>query len=57
MRFSVCFISSSIGNCWIDNLRPSGDLRWKAEDHQLRRSESVMCQAGTSKVVASARVS
>jgi hypothetical protein len=29
----------------------SCSVRWKAEDHRLRRSGSVMCQAGTSKVV------
>jgi hypothetical protein len=52
VRFIVCSISSSISNCWIDNLRPGGDLRCKAEDSWLRRSGSVMWQTGTFKVVA-----
>jgi hypothetical protein len=34
------------------NLRPGGALRWKVEDHRLRRSVSDMWQADTSKVVA-----
>jgi hypothetical protein len=34
------------------NLRPDEALRWKAEDRGLGRSESVMWQACTSKVVA-----
>jgi hypothetical protein len=49
--------SSSIGNYWMDNLRPGGALRWKADDHRLGRSGSVMWLAGTSKVVAQACVS
>jgi hypothetical protein len=56
MRFRICFFSSSVGNCWMDNLRPGRTLRWKVEDYQLGRSESVMWQASTSKVVASACV-
>jgi hypothetical protein len=35
-----------------DNLRPSGALRWKVEDHWLERMGSVLWQAGTSKGVA-----
>jgi hypothetical protein len=42
MRFRICSLSSSIYNCWMDNLRPGGALRWKPEDHQLGRPESVM---------------
>jgi hypothetical protein len=34
------------------NLRLGRALRWKAEDHRLERSESVMWKVGTSKVVA-----
>jgi hypothetical protein len=34
------------------NLRSGGALRWKVEDHRLKRMESVMWQAGTYKVVA-----
>jgi hypothetical protein len=52
IRFRVYFIYSSIGNCWIDNLRSDGALRWKAKDCRLGMSGSVMWQAGTSKVVA-----
>jgi hypothetical protein len=33
------------------DLRLEGVLRWKTEDRQLGRSESVMWKAGTSKVV------
>jgi hypothetical protein len=40
----------------LDNLRPSGVLRWKVEDDRLGRSESVMWQVDTSKVVAPACV-
>jgi hypothetical protein len=36
----------------LDNLRPDGILRWKVEDRQLERFESVMWKASTSKVVA-----
>jgi hypothetical protein len=36
----------------MDNQRPDGALRWKAKDHQLGRSESVMWKVSTSKVVA-----
>jgi hypothetical protein len=36
----------------LDNLRPDGALRWKAEDRRLGRSGSVIWKAGTSKVVA-----
>jgi hypothetical protein len=35
----------------LDNLRPGGVLRWKAEDRQLGKSRSEMWKAGTSKVV------
>jgi hypothetical protein len=31
VRFRVCSTSSSIGNSWMDNLRPGGALRWKVE--------------------------
>jgi hypothetical protein len=41
----------------LDNLRPGGALRWKAEDHRLERSRSVMWKAGTSKIVALSCVS
>jgi hypothetical protein len=34
------------------NLGPDGTLRWKAEDHRLGRSESVMGKDDTSKIVA-----
>jgi hypothetical protein len=51
MRFRVCSLSRLIGNCWMVNLRPGGALRWKVEDHWLRRSGSVMWKVGTSKVV------
>jgi hypothetical protein len=57
VRFRVCSLSRSIGNCWIDNLRSSGALKWKVEDRRLGRSGSVMWQAGTSKVAAPACVS
>jgi hypothetical protein len=36
----------------LDNLRPGGALRWKAEGCRLGRSGSVMWKADTSKVVA-----
>jgi hypothetical protein len=52
MRFRICSISSSIGNYWMDNLRPGGTLRWKVEDHRLGRSGSVMWQVSTFNVVA-----
>jgi hypothetical protein len=52
MRFRICSISSSIGNYWMDNLRPGGTLRWKVEGHQLGRSGSVMWQVSTFNVVA-----
>jgi hypothetical protein len=35
----------------IDNLRPSGVVRCKVEDHRLERSRIGLWQAGTSKVV------
>jgi hypothetical protein len=57
MRFRVCSLSSSIYNCWMDNLRSSGALRWKVEDRQLGRPGSGLWQAGTSMVVALACVS
>jgi hypothetical protein len=56
MRFRVCSLSSSICNCWMDNLRSGGTPRWKVEDHQFGRSGSGLWQAGTSKVVAPACV-
>jgi hypothetical protein len=56
MRFRVCPFFSSVGNDWIDNLRPGGALRWKAKDCRLGRSGSVMWQVSTSKVVAPAYV-
>jgi hypothetical protein len=56
VRFRICFLFRSIGNCGMDNLRPGGALRWKVEDYQLGRSGSVMWQARTSKVVAPACV-
>jgi hypothetical protein len=31
MRFRVCPLFSSVDNDWVDNLRPSGALRWKVE--------------------------
>jgi hypothetical protein len=34
------------------NWRPDEALRWKVENHQLGRAESVLWKAGTSKVVA-----
>jgi hypothetical protein len=40
----------------LDILRLGGALRWKVEDRQLGRSERVMWQAGTFKVVAPACV-
>jgi hypothetical protein len=40
----------------LDNLRSDGALRWKAEDHRLGRSKSVMWNAGTSKFVSPACV-
>jgi hypothetical protein len=36
----------------LDNLRPGGTLRWKAEDCRLEMSDSVMWKVNTSKVVA-----
>jgi hypothetical protein len=27
VRFRVYFLSSSFGNCWMDNLRPGGAIR------------------------------
>jgi hypothetical protein len=58
VRFRVCSLSSSIYNCWMDNLRPDrrAVLRWKVEDRQLERPGNVMWQAGTSKVVAPAYI-
>jgi hypothetical protein len=35
----------------LDNLRPSGTLKWKVDDRQLGRSGSVMRKVSTSKVV------
>jgi hypothetical protein len=52
VRFRVCSLPSSICNCWMDNLRPDGALRWKAEDRRLGRAGSVIWQADTSKIVA-----
>jgi hypothetical protein len=40
----------------LDNLKPDGALRWKAEDRRLGRLGSVMWKACTSKVVAPACV-
>jgi hypothetical protein len=37
-------------------MRPGGALRWKVEDRQLGRLESVMWKVNTSKVVAPAYV-
>jgi hypothetical protein len=51
MRFRVCSLSRSIGNCRMVNLRPGGILRCKVEDRQLGRPGSVMWQASTSKFV------
>jgi hypothetical protein len=51
-RFRVCSLFRSIGNCWMDNLRPSGALRWKVGDRRLGMSGSVIWQASTSKIVA-----
>jgi hypothetical protein len=34
-------------------LRPGGTIKWKVEYYRLGRSESVMWQANTSKIVAS----
>jgi hypothetical protein len=42
VRFSVCSISSSIDNCWIDNLRTGGALRWKVETAGWK-SRGVVC--------------
>jgi hypothetical protein len=47
---------SSVGNYWMDNLKPDGALKWKVKGHRLGRSGSVMWQIGTSKVVASSCV-
>jgi hypothetical protein len=55
-RFSGCSLFGSVGNDWMDNLRPGGALRWKVEDRRLGMSGSVMWQADTSKVVAPACV-
>jgi hypothetical protein len=57
VRCRVCSHFRSIGNCWMDNQRPDRALGWKVEDRRLGRSESVMCRADTSKVVAPACVS
>jgi hypothetical protein len=51
MRFRVCSLSRSIGNCWMFNLRLGGALRQKVEDRWLGRSGSVMWKDNTSKVV------
>jgi hypothetical protein len=56
MRFRVCFLSSSIYNYSMDNLRPGRALRWKVKDHRLGKSGSVIWQAGTSKAIAPACV-
>jgi hypothetical protein len=56
MRFRICYLSSSIGNCWMNNLRLGETLRWKMEDRRLGRSGSVMWQASISKVVSPAYV-
>jgi hypothetical protein len=42
MRFRVCSLFGSVDNGWLINLRLGGALRWKAEDRQLGRAESVM---------------
>jgi hypothetical protein len=34
------------------NIRPNEVIKWKVEDHWLRRSGSVMWKAGTFKIVA-----
>jgi hypothetical protein len=51
VRFRVCSLSRLAGDSWMFNLGPGGALRWKVEDHQLRKSRNDMWQAGTSKVV------
>jgi hypothetical protein len=56
VRFRVCSLSRSFGNCWMVNLRLDRALMWKVENHQLGRSVSVIWQAGSSKVVALACV-
>jgi hypothetical protein len=52
VRFRVCSLSRPASDSLMFNLGPGGVLRWKVEDHQLRRSGNNMWQAGTSKVVA-----
>jgi hypothetical protein len=51
MRFKFCSHFRSVGNYWMDNLRPDETLRWKVENRRLGRSGSVMWQAGTFKAV------
>jgi hypothetical protein len=52
MRLGCLFLFSSVGNCWMFNLRSGGTLRWKAEDRQLGRSGIVMWKVDTSKILA-----
>jgi hypothetical protein len=40
----------------LDNWRPGGTLRWKAEGRRLERLGSVMCKIGTFKIIAPACV-
>jgi hypothetical protein len=42
MRLGFDLSVSSVGNVGLTNLRLGWALRWKAEDHQLGRSESMM---------------
>jgi hypothetical protein len=55
-RFIVCSLSNSICNRWMDNLRSGGDCRWKVEDRQLGRLESVIWKVDTFNIVAPACV-
>jgi hypothetical protein len=56
VRVRVCPLSSSIGNCWMDNLRLGGALRWKVETASWDGWEVVRGKADTFKVVAPACV-
>jgi hypothetical protein len=57
VRFRLCPPYSSIGNEWMDNLRPGGVLKWKVEDCQLERLGSLIWKVGTTKIVSPACVS
>jgi hypothetical protein len=42
VRFRICFLFSSIGNYWMDNLRPGGAIRGSVEHSKRKDMESAM---------------